>query len=164
MSVNETEADNDSDILISQQYVLWCHDLDSNDWSIESYNKICTIDTVSMFWKIFNNFYKLDTKNDYFLMKKDITPTWEDTANRDGGICSIRIDIINAYELWEELCTYMICDQLTDDSNDVNGISFCPKYNWAMIKINDLSKTFPKDILKKYKYPSIKYKINIPEN
>jgi hypothetical protein len=157
-------------IELSSTYVLWCHDIYNKDWSLSGYTKLCTISTVSEFWQFFNNMDKIGYKvNNFFLMKDGTDPTWEHVNNRDGGICSFRTEIDSSLNIYQDLCVRMVCDILTLNMADINGISFSPKNNWAIIKIwnkdkhNDLSKTLDPVILDTYKDASIKYKENEPE-
>ena len=159
------------DIVLENKYVLWCHDINSKDWSLQGYNKICTISNVSEFWKLFNNLNKIGYKiSNFFLMKDGVDPTWEHDANRHGGTCSIKTEIDESLNIYEELCSYMICGILSTEVNDdITGISFSPKNNWAIIKVwngnkkYDLSLTMNKVLLDKYVNNSIKYKENQPE-
>ena len=167
---NELNKNKGNDIILTHKYVLWCHDIHNNDWSLQGYQNLCTITNVSEFWKLFNNLNKLGYKfNNFFLMKEGIDPTWEHERNRHGGICSLKSDIIDSLAIYEELCSYMVCNHLTDSPSDINGISFSPKNNWAIIKIwnankvNDLSVTLNTELLEKYSENSIKYKENNPE-
>lgn len=151
-------------------YVLWRHDIYNKDWSLTGYNKLCTINNVSQFWKLFNNLDKLGFKNNnFFLMKEGTDPTWEHENNRNGGTCSFKTEINNSLALYEELCGYLVCNILVKDMHDINGISFSPKNNWAVIKIwnkdkkNDISKELNGEINKKYKDIGMRYKSNEPE-
>ena len=155
---------------LSNIYNLWIHDIYDRDWSINGYKNIYQIETVGQFWKIFNNFQKLGLKfTHFFLMKKNIEPTWEHEQNRDGGVCSLKIELDNAISVYEDLCIRMMCGTLNNEPSDINGISISPKNTWAIIKIwnkdnkNDLSLTIADDLLAKYEKLSIKYKSNEPE-
>lgn len=157
-------------IPLAHNFILWCHDIASTDWSLQGYQKLCKITNVSEFWRLFNNFSKLGYKfNSFFFMREGIDPTWEHEMNRNGGTCSLRTDIGESLMIFEELCSYMVCNSLTDCPSDITGISFSPKNNWAIIKIwnsnklNDLSVTLNTELLGKYKDLSIKYKENNPE-
>lgn len=151
-------------------YVLWCHELHNNDWSLNGYKKLCTIKTVSEFWKLFNNMDKLSYKtNNLFLMKEGTDPIWEHVNNRDGGVCSFKTTMDVSLKMYEDLCVRLMCDIMTNNTDDINGVSYSPKNNWAIIKIwnkdkkNDLSVTLDQHILTVYKNTSIKYKSNEPE-
>jgi hypothetical protein len=159
-----------SNIPLRCEYVLWVHSVQNNDWSIAGYQKLCTIRNISDFWKLFNNINKLNFKNNnFFLMKHIVNPIWEDESNRNGGICSLRIEMDHALKVYELLCIFLMCEKLVADIDDINGISITPKNNWAILKIwnrdktNKLDKLLHKGILDKYKNVSIQYKQNQPE-
>ena len=170
---HETSSQNTksgSTIRLRNKYVLWRHDVYTKKWDINSYTKLCTISTVADFWKMFYTIIKLDTKFvHYFLMKENVEPTWEDPKNRNGGICSFRIEYIRSMEMWEQICSMMACDVLIDDMDDITGTSYSPKNNWTIIKIwnsdcnNDISTSLSSDIKKDYPNISIKYRMNKPE-
>jgi hypothetical protein len=168
-----TDPNNGDDLDLVYTYVLWCHDVHNKDWSLQSYKKLCNISTVAEFWRLFNNFHKLGYRNNnFFLMKEGTDPIWEHPNNRYGGLCSFRTDIDSSLKMYEDLCIRMMCGMLTSNDNeseDINGVSICPKNNWCIIKIwnkdknNDLSKILDTHILNTYKNASIKYKENEPE-
>lgn len=158
------------EITLNYEYVLWLHSIQNNDWSLKGYKKLCSIKNVSEFWKLFNNLHRLNFKNNnFFLMKHNITPIWEDENNRDGGICSLRIEMDHALQVYELLCIFLMCEKLVSNIDDINGISITPKNNWAILKIwnknkhNKVDRLLHKYILDKYKNVSIQYKQNQPE-
>ncbi len=159
-----------SNIPLGCEYVLWVHSIQNNDWSLAGYQRLCTIRNISDFWRLFNNISKLNFKNNnFFLMKHMVNPIWEDESNRNGGICSLRIEMDYALKVYELLCIFLMCEKLVGDIDDINGISITPKNNWAILKIwnrdkhNKLDKLLHKGILDKYKNVSIQYKQNQPE-
>jgi len=177
---NDDEVDDKSEKVINSdtgdninftfKYNLWCHDIYNKDWSLNGYTKVCNIETVSQFWRVFNNLDKLGHKvNNFFLMKDGIEPIWEHETNRNGGICSFKVDNNQSLNIYEDLCSHMICNLLTDNTNDINGISYSPKNSWTIIKIwnknksNDLSKVLNHNLLNKYQNCCIRYKQNEPE-
>ena len=88
---NTEELGNNKEL--NNKWKVWVHINNNNDWTLDSYNNIYTINTIGEFWRYFNNFHLLDKiNNQYFIMRDHITPIWEDINNRDGGICSIKID------------------------------------------------------------------------
>lgn len=159
-----------SDIKLHCKFTLWCHDIHNKNWNINGYKNICTFNDISSFWRIFNNFNKYGIKfNHFFVMREGVQPIWEHPINRNGGVCSFKIEL-NSYEhIWEDLNMRMMCGILTDNSKDINGISISPKNNWAIIKIwnkdsnNDLSICLSNNILERYSKYSIRYKPNAPE-
>jgi len=165
-----TNQDTGNNIKLQSSYNLWCHDIYSKDWSLNGYTKLCTVSTVSDFWKVFNNLDKLGSKfNNLFFMREDTDPTWEHVNNRDGGICSLKVDLGKSLRVYEELCSHMVCDVLSSLINDINGISYSPKSTWAIIKIwnrnknNDLTKLLSPYIMSQYQDCCMRYKQNEPE-
>lgn len=155
---------------LNNNYIIWSHDISNKEWDLESYSKLCNIDNVSTFWRVFNNLNKLGYRYKHFyFMKDDTEPLWEHENNRDGGVCSFRVDINSSLDVFEYLSVAMLTNNLNDNSDDINGISISPKNSWAIIKIwnkdskNDLTKTLKKDILNKYSNISVKYRANDPE-
>jgi hypothetical protein len=128
------------------------------------------MDNVADFWKVFNNFKVLGMKfMHFFLMKDGVEPLWEHPQNRNGGVCSFKIELDGADDVWQNLCCKMVCDILNNQPDDINGISISPKNSWAIIKIwnkdskNDLSTTLASDVIQKYESLSIKYREHTPE-
>lgn len=164
--------DTGEDYVLPYTYTLWYHNLNDHNWKIDSFIKMCNISNVSEFWRFINNFNKIGYKNrDIFLMREGIDPMWEHPENRNGGICSFRVEMHNALEMYEHLCMHMVLNLICDIPNDITGISFMPKGHTAFVKIwnkdkdNDLSHSLNKSILDKYSNTkvSIKYRPNNPE-
>ena len=122
------------------EWTLWFHSLNYNDWSIKSYKKIIKICNICDFWRLYNNNYSLKYGM-FFLMKNDIKPIWEADENKNGGNWSIKI-IKNIETIWLNLSIDLVAGNL-DNANIVNGISLCYKNSYYIIKIwiNDVSKS-----------------------
>lgn len=164
------QKNNGKNYVFSDEYTLWYHSVTLTDWSIGSFEKMCTIRNVSDLWRMINNFDMIGYRNRHlFLMKNNIEPLWEHEENRKGGVCSFRVEVHNSIEIYEKLCLYMVLNILCNYPNDITGVSFSPKGNWAFVKVwnknsdNDLSKTLSKDLLTAYSNLSIKYRANKPE-
>lgn len=167
-----------SKLQLRNTWVLWSHEIRNKRWTIDSYNCICEMTNVAEVCHFLNTFPKLDMKSHhYFLMKKGVQPTWEDPRNRNGGVCSLKTEIVpmsqkkdhNVINVWNYLVMRMTGETCHSNSDDLTGLSLSPKNNWAIIKIwnssasNDLSRTLPDDIRKRFSALSIKYKANAPE-
>lgn len=157
-------------IKLHTAFDLWVHDIYTKEWDINSYKKICTVTNVSEFWRLLNNMDNLGLKvNNFYLMKTGTDPTWEHINNRNGGVCSFRVNMSQTLTVFEDLCVHLACGKLNFDDNDLTGISITPKNSWSLIKIwnkdkrYDLTITLNKDIMIKYHDLSIKYKANEPE-
>jgi len=74
----------------------------------------------------------------FFLMRKGITPMWEDPQNRKGGCFSYRISNKQVYDVWKTL-VYICCGETltthTKNHKYINGITISPKKNFCIVKI-----------------------------
>jgi len=113
--------------------VLWNHNMNDQNWDLESYKKIAIYKTVEDYWmysKELTN--KLINNGMFFLMKEGIMPTWEDPKNIEGGCISIKLSLNEAVELWNKISVYLVSDNF---DGKINGISISPKKNFNIIKI-----------------------------
>lgn len=170
----EDEKPEDGEIGTSYKFncvwYVWVHEIESRDWSPESYKIIYEIKNVSEFWRFINNIHKLNQwKYHFFLMKAHSHPTWEHTSNRNGGSASLRIDVTHSVDIIEQIVILAFNESLTDQINDINGICFAAKGSWSVVKIwnkdkrNNIANQLPGYMKKIYPSISIKYKENTPE-
>lgn len=159
----------DENLPFKTNWIFWIRDPMSSDWTINSYKNIFKIKNIHDFWSIFDNVYLFDfSKYDIFIMREGIEPTWEDPKNMNGGSCSFRIELKNVNKMWELLCMYMMNENLTSEPENINGLSFCTKNNWIIIKIwniksGDFADKLHKDIKKNTCDISIRYTPHKPE-
>ena len=187
--------DNIGDISMNNNYrVLAHHNADSN-WNFDSYHHVSTLKKWEDVPKLFNTLNETKysskiTDFDFFIMKNEISPLWEDEENRCGSICSIKIDTLkDGYNILKTLFVHICNNTLMNITknnvpnwNIINGVSFsCKKVenvssvveqDYSMIKIwfktnytqfENIDKYFNDDInalLKKY---SIKVRAIKPE-
>ena len=77
---------------LSDTWILWFHDPYDTEWDLSSYKKIYEIDSIEVFWNIYNYIDKnLIVDGMFFVMKKGIDPMWEHKENSDGGCWSYRV-------------------------------------------------------------------------
>ena len=112
---------------------LWFHSSNNNNWTLDSYIKLYTINNISSFWNIFNYHYNL-LNGMFFLMKENINPIYEDKHNIKGGYWSIKINSHDIRETWLYLCMDLISGNL-EKKNIINGLSICNKRKFYIIKI-----------------------------
>lgn len=65
-----------------------------------------------------------------FLMRKNISPTWEDKKNRNGGCFSYKINNKDVYDVWRSLSYILGGETISPDPKfvaNVNGITISPK-------------------------------------
>ncbi len=147
----------DSQLTLTNKWNVWYHHTKDN-WTIDGYRKIYEIKDGISFWKLFNNWDSIGgvTSRNFFIMKDNVLPIWEDDINMKGGCWSFKVVDSMADELWEDLATLMITNELTNDA-DALGLSIAiKKNNTCVIKIwnNDSNmnsiKYINKNILKKW--------------
>lgn len=168
--INLDYKDSGHDLKFNNEWNIWYHHI-KNNWKLEGFNKIFTISSVKEFWDFNNNINLLGGINShhFFMMRKNITPIWEDPENKNGGCWSIKIPTEKSLELWIKLSSYIVGETLIDNSNLINGISICAKNPiTSVVKIwnsdtkKNSIKLLPVDILNEYGF-NIIYKSHIPE-
>jgi hypothetical protein len=113
--------------------VLWNHDINDQNWELDSYKQIAIYKTIEDFWIYSNELTnKLINYGMFFLMKDGIMPTWEDSQNINGGCISIKLSLNESCELWNKISVYLASDNFNEN---INGISISPKKNFNIIKI-----------------------------
>ena len=86
------------------KWVLWAHLPHDTDWTMESYIRIMTIGSCEEAVELYKSIpEKLTTNCMLFLMRDGVTPTWEDSRNRNGGCFSYKIPNKSVSELWTKL-------------------------------------------------------------
>jgi hypothetical protein len=123
---------------------VYTHSNSNNDWSIKSYELVEKIKNVGDMWRFLNIMDNLDKeKYQYFVMRKDITPIWEDNKNKNGGICSIAIK--NRYNhnfdanvgicAFISICMLVMNETFVTENSIINGMSFSVKSRNVLIKL-----------------------------
>ena len=95
-SVSENFYSNDKEYndyhKLYDKWCLWAHLPHNTEWSLDSYKKIITFNTLEEAIALFDNLSDSLIKNCMlFLMKDGINPMWEDKKNIDGGCFSYKI-------------------------------------------------------------------------
>ena len=124
--------------LLKDKWTMWAHLPHDTDWTIESYKKIITLNSLQQSIEFFNLFPDLLIKNCMlFLMREGIQPIWEDSRNISGGCFSYKVNNKNVLTCWKNLCCLLLGETLTKNeiSNHINGITISPKKNFCIIKI-----------------------------
>ena len=124
---------------LSDAWILWAHLPHDTDWSIKSYIKLYTFDTVEQAITITEMLpHILVTNCMLFLMRKGISPIWEDERNRNGGCFSYKIPNKCVYEVWKDLSYVLVGESISSQLSfvtNVTGITISPKKNFCIIKI-----------------------------
>jgi len=122
--------------LLNYYRVLGHHNEDKS-WDYISYYNITALNNwldVTSFLHTLNSVKGECSLTDFdiFVMKNEISPMWEDNENRNGSICSVKIDsLIDGYEIFRVLliniCNNTLLTFSSETWNTINGISFSSK-------------------------------------
>lgn len=122
------------DLNLNNYFRVLVHHNNDKSWDFNSYHNIATLKK----WRDLGTFFKtlnivsgecVYTDFAIFIMKNEISPMWEDSDNRNGSICSIKIDSVDiGYELFKKLSIHMANNTLLkfnpNNWDSINGISY----------------------------------------
>jgi hypothetical protein len=125
-----------SDNKLNDTWDFWFHDPLDNNWKLDSYKKIHSINTIQSFWNLYNFLdNKMIENSMLFLMRQNIEPLWEHKDNIGGGCWSLKIQKGDIYNLWNSISISLLSENISNDENiNINGISISPKKNFCIIK------------------------------
>lgn len=119
---------------------IYYHLPQETSWSLASYKLIMgSIDTAEKIIALNNAISENIVKYCMiFVMKKGITPMWEDPKNRTGGCFSYKVFNKQVFDVWKTLLLRLCGETLCIDkkyNQNINGITISPKKNFCIIKI-----------------------------
>ena len=124
---------------LSDNWTLWAHLPHNTDWSLKSYIPISTFTTVEETVAVTETLPNALIENCMlFMMRKGITPMWEDPKNRQGGCFSYKVLNKNVSVAWKELTYSIVGGSISSRAgffDCVTGITISPKKNFCIIKI-----------------------------
>lgn len=127
-----------SDYKLTNNWTLWYHSIDNNDWTNKSYNKIIDIHNLYDVKILIDNLKSNHLQNAmFFMMKDNIFPTWEYPDNREGCSISFKVPASNLKNNWDLLLKNIFTGNIFkgDYNNKLNGISISPKKEFNIIKL-----------------------------
>ena len=129
---------------------MYFHKVSDTNWGINSYIKICNINSQNDLLYLFNKIKNYNSGM-FFIMKNNIKPIYEDKKNINGGVWTFKLSKKYCNNFWKEMCHLFCTENLTnkkEDSTIINGLSISPKINNIILKIW-ISKASNINILKK---------------
>ena len=138
MEIMVEMKDSENEHFLLDKWNCWAHLPQDSDWSLSSYKKITTINTIESASRYIENFPENIVKNCMlFIMRDGINPYWEDSKNIKGGCFSYKVNYKYVNECWKNLSYLLLGETLTNEniSNNINGITISPKKNFCIIKI-----------------------------
>ena len=157
----------------NNEWNLWYHHT-KDLWTIDGYKSIYNIKNAKDFWSFYNNWDQIGglLSKQFFLMKENIKPIWEDESNKNGGCWSFKVNDSFVFELWEELSILLVTNELLINNykDEIVGLSIClKKNNFCVVKIwnnnckNNSIKIINPQVLEKWGLDLI-YIANVPNN
>ena len=108
--------------------ILAHHVIDITKWELSNFHYVTTLtkwEQIPSFCKALKYEKGVSSLVDYdlYMMKEHITPLWENQWNKNGSICSVRIDSLpDAINLIQKLVTHMANNSLLNNLNQTTTI------------------------------------------
>ena len=140
-SASAETADHPKNLPLKYVWVLWFHNHDTVDWSVQSYRRIFAFSNVEDFWRMAHGMPDLGSAPGmYFIMKDGIMPLYEDPRNIGGSLFSYRVFKKKLEEIWTDVMLGVIGNTLIEDDDSLCGISVNTKN--SVIKLWLSKRTF----------------------
>ena len=125
---------------LNDNWNMYYHLPDDKQWDLDSYKYIAhNIETLEEIISISEKIPEKIVKHCMlFVMRKGITPMWEDEKNRLGGCFSYKVVNKLVFDVWKILCYSLCGETLCKDVSKthlINGITISPKKNFCIVKI-----------------------------
>ena len=127
---------------LNSRWILWFHNNTNNDWTIKGYEKLVEIETIEEFWTVFNTI-KDFTNGMFFLMREGCLPIWESYRKKIHFI-KYRADRRSYLERWTTLAKGCIGETITNEPENVVGLSISLKFKSLIIKVWNYYPVMPK--------------------
>ncbi|VBB18348.1 translation initiation factor eIF-4E [Yasminevirus sp. GU-2018] len=143
---NPSEKLPGDDMRLNTCWDVWIHENSNPDWSLGSYKSIYEINSVGSMWRFLHVLDNLDKNvRQYYIMRKGITPIWEDNNNKQGAICSIMIDNMNrssthargdlGVDAFSAICILVLNESFVKNNQVINGLCYSIKSRSVLIKL-----------------------------
>jgi hypothetical protein len=120
-----------------ETWVLWYHDPNNSDYSLESYIKILEISDVETFWTTVEAISS-DAWNSgmFFFMRQGVRPLWDAPENDKGGAWSKKVDAADTNTVFLDCMVHCIAGKLLTKHNEtVMGVTLSPKGQFHIVKV-----------------------------
>ena len=118
-------------------WVLWYHDPENKDYSLDSYIKVADFSTPQQFWTVVDAIPREAWEcGMFFFMRRGFKPIWECPENEAGGAWSKKVEAANAHTSFIDLMVHSIANELLINRKEtLSGLSISPKGQFHIIKI-----------------------------
>jgi hypothetical protein len=118
-------------------WVLWYHDPENKDYSLNSYVKIADMNSPSQFWTIIDSISKEAWEcGMFFFMRRGYKPLWDAPENEHGGAWSKKVEASSTHETFVDLMVHCVANELlTNRKETLVGLTLSPKGAFHIMKI-----------------------------
>jgi hypothetical protein len=126
---------------LPQSWVLWYHDPNNSDYSLNSYIKISGIVSAQHFWTVVEAISpEAWNSGMFFLMREGIRPLWDAPENDKGGAWSKKIDATETRDVFLDCMVHCLAEKMLTKQNEcIAGVTLSPKGQFHIIKIWNLT-------------------------
>jgi hypothetical protein len=116
-------------------WTLYFHSPDENKWTLNTFISLGAMKTWRDFWTIIDGLGADYLSNGMFFMMRDPSPPlWESHHHIRGGCYSFRCQKADAPDIYINHMIAAMTNQLSDPSNQINGLSISPKRGFNIVK------------------------------
>lgn len=133
-------------------WMLWYHDPENKDYSLESYVRVADISTPQQFWTVVDSIPKEAYESGmFFFMRRGFRPLWDSPENEAGGSWSKKVESTDVYSTFVDLMVNCVTNEiLTKRQETLAGVTLSPKGAFSIIKIwNTTTAVSDKNSIKK---------------
>ena len=118
-------------------WMLWYHDPENKDYSLESYVRVADMTTPQQFWTVVDSIPKEAWESGmFFFMRRGFRPLWDSPENEAGGSWSKKIEAGDVYSTFVDLMVHCVTGELLKQRGEtIAGITVSPKGPFSIIKI-----------------------------
>ena len=122
---------------LQYSWILWYHDPNNKDYSLESYVKIVDVSTPQQFWSVIDTISKEAWESGmFFFMRRGFKPLWDAPENEAGGAWSKKIEDKVVHSTFVNLMVHCITNELLIHRKEtLVGITISPKGPFSIVKI-----------------------------
>jgi hypothetical protein len=118
-------------------WMLWYHDPENKDYSLESYVKVADVSTPQQFWTVVDSISKEAWESGmFFFMRRGFNPLWDSPENEAGGSWSKKVEVSIVYDTFLELMVHCVSNEMfTTRPETLAGVTVSPKGPFSIVKV-----------------------------
>jgi len=118
-------------------WMLWYHDPENKDYSLESYVNVADMTTPQQFWTVVDSIPKEAWESGmFFFMRRGFKPLWDSPENESGGSWSKKVEASDVYDTFVDMMAHCVTGELLKQRGEtVAGITVSPKGPFSILKI-----------------------------